>query len=314
MYAAYEPVRIPESEEVYHTGWVPSLPDLRDYPPEAKEVQSIIKGVRFGSSGGRALSAPSSVDWRSICSKIENQGALGSCTAHAAVGMVEYLQRRGTGKYVDGSRLFVYKTTRNLMRVQGDTGAYIRSAMGALDLFGAPPEKYWTYTDVKPPCPTGVRTFDEEPTAFVYSLGQDFEAVTYFRHDPTAPAVSPTNVLNSVKKYLAAGFPAMFGFVGYDSFGYGDIPGGVPFPCPNEKPQWGHAILAVGYDDNKKITNKLCPKVKTKGALLFRNSWGTSWGEKGYGWIPYEYVLRGLAWDFWTCLKTDWVDIKNFGF
>ncbi len=314
MYAAYDPVTIPDSERTFTTGWVPSLPDIRDYSPEAKEVKELLKGVKFGNPKGPRLSMPAAVDLRAWCSPIEDQRALGSCTAHAAVGMIEYLHRRGTGRHIDGARLFVYKTTRNLMGVVGDTGAYMRTTMGALALFGAPPEKYWPYTDVKPPCPADARTFDEEPPAFIYAMGDDFQAITYFCHDPKSQNVPPGQVLSSVKKYLAAGFPAMFGFIGFDSFGHSDIPGGVPFPCPTDSPRWGHAILAVGYDDNLKIKNTLCPNVKSKGALLFRNSWGTGWGDQGYGWIPYDYVLQNLAWDFWTCLKTDWIDIKQFGF
>ena len=78
---------------------------------------------------------------------MQDQGRIGSCTAHAAVGIVEYFQRRSFGKHAEGSRLFVYKTTRNLMGVIGDTGAWLRTAMGALALCGLPPERYWPYTD-----------------------------------------------------------------------------------------------------------------------------------------------------------------------
>ena len=61
----------------------------------------------------------------------------------------------------------------------------------------------------------------------------------------------------------------------------------------------GHAISAFGYDDEK-------------GALLIRNSWGEEWGENGYGWLPYEYVLQGLVQDFWSVLKQDWIDTGLF--
>ena len=68
----------------------------------------------------------------------------------------------------------------------------------------------------------------------------------------------------------------------------------VPLPKKGSKLYGGHAILAVGYDDNKMIG-------ADKGALLIRNSWGTGWGMAGYFTIPYAYLTdRGLASDFWT--------------
>ena len=104
----------------------------------------------------------------------------------------------------------------------------------------------------------------------------------------------------------------MFGFWGFPSFDSSDVKGGIPYPCSGEKAQWGHAIVAVGYDDRKKIKNIKCSKTTT-GALLIRNSWGKTWGDKGYGWLPYDYVVNKLALDFWSLLCMEWVDTKQFG-
>jgi C1A family cysteine protease len=310
MYASYEEVTIPETQEIVGTGWVPELPNTCDYTEETKEVEEMVLKLRLPPAEEPPLTLPSRVDLRQWCSAIENQGGLGSCTAHAGVGIVEYFERRAFGKHIDGSRLFVYKTTRNLLGWVGDTGAWVRTTMAALTLCGVPPEKYWPYTDRKQPGPGQERYFDLEPSPFVYSLAEDYEALKYFRHDPVGR--SPAQVLASVKRYLASRIPSMFGFYGFGSFSQSNVKGGIPYPCPGERARWGHAIVAVGYDDTMKIKNLKCNK-ETTGAFLIRNSWGTGWGDRGYGWIPYEYVLKGLAKDFWSLLRMGWVNTGQFG-
>lgn len=88
--------------------------------------------------------------------------------------------------------------------------------------------------------------------------------------------------------------------------------GKIPFPCDGEKVEGGHAVVAVGYDDNLEISNPGCDGSSTTGALLIRNSWGTAWGQDGYGWLPYQYVEAGLAEDWWV-VKNEWVDTGRFG-
>jgi C1A family cysteine protease len=309
MYAMmYKKVEIPETGETVATGWLPSLPDLRDYTKEHPNVAEM--ALKLGVPPTAETALPSKVDLRTWCSPIENQSNLGSCTAHAGVGIIEFYERRAFNKHIEASRLFVYKTTRNLLGWVGDTGAYMKTTMGALGLCGVPPEKYWPYTTKQHPGPAGDRTFDEEPPSFVYSIADNYEALVYWRHDP--PGAPGGTVLANVKGWLSAKIPSMFGFYGFTSYNQSDVKGGVPYPCPGDWVEWGHAVVAVGYDDNKKIKNTKCNKVTT-GALLIRNSWGTSWGDAGYGWLPYDYVLDKYATDFWSILNMEWVDTGQFG-
>lgn len=296
-------------------GWVRDFPDFRDITVDTDKVPAKLEAMgqpsvktmlaKAGASRGTSTSAPKLPTTKSLmqwCSPIEDQGNLGSCTAHAAAGMLEYFERKSFGKHIDASRLFIYKTTRNLMKVEGDTGAYIRSVMGALTLFGAPPESYYPYD---------VSKFDEEPSAFLYAYAQNYQALTYYRLDP--PGTTNAALLTQIKTSLNSNLPAMFGFSVFDSYDQADRNGGcLPFPTSRESLLGGHAVLAVGYDDTKKIRNSSVGGIETTGAILIRNSWGTSWGDGGYGWLPYNYVTRGLTSDWWSMIKSEWVDSDLF--
>lgn len=274
-------------------GYRRDLPDVRDLNLHSEPIKALTRNSKALKKVAKTL--PGAVDLRPWCSPVEDQKSLGSCTAHAGVGLLEYYQRRAHGKHIDGSRLFLYKTTRNLMGQSGDTGAELRDTMKAMVMCGVPPEKYWPYQ---------VSKFDDEPSSFLYSLGNNYQAMKYYRLDPAG--IAPADALGNIRTYLAANLPSMFGFTVYSSI-YSNLgtKGEIPFPGGKVKVVGGHAVIAVGYDDARMIDGR-------KGALLIRNSWGTGWGDGGYGWLPYDYVLQGLANDFWALVQADFVDTDIF--
>jgi C1A family cysteine protease len=286
-------------------GWIPDLPDVRDYTEETTGIHAILgpTGVTLSGAGRRSgPGLPAAVDLRRWASPVEDQGQLGSCTAQAGAGLIEYYERKAFGRHVEASRLFLYKATRGLMKSKGDSGAYLRTTMGAMVIFGVPPEPYWPYTDAED-------KFDREPPAFCYAFAQSYRTLLYFRHDPAgAPRAS---VLERLKTYLAAGHPAMFGFTVYSSIDQAETTGRIPLPHGRERIEGGHAVVAVGFDDAMTIANA-SGGGPARGALLIRNSWGRSWGEQGYGWLPYAYVDKGLAEDFWSVLRKEWIDTGEF--
>jgi C1A family cysteine protease len=295
-------------------GWLPDYPSIKDFTKNQDKVAEKLSRLGQKDSIKTMLNKvgvlketpkatlPASVDLRAWCSPVEDQGNLGSCTANAGVGLVEYFERRAFGNHIDASRLFLYKVTRNLLHWKGDTGAFLRSTMEAMVLFGVPPEEY---------CPYKIADFEVEPSAFLYAFADNYKTIQYYRMDP--PGTPKATLLQTIKLYLSAGLPSMFGFTVYNSINQAATTGKIPYPVPTDKVAGGHAIMVVGYDDNITIKNTNPGGVQTKGALLIRNSWGPQWGGMGgYLWLPYDYVLNSLATDWWSLLKNEWINTNQF--
>ncbi|MBD2438105.1 C1 family peptidase [Nostoc sp. FACHB-110] len=264
----------------YRMGWLPDSPDFRDF-----SIEKI-----YTNDNSQHICIPKSIDLRQWFAPIKEQGEIKACTAIAGVALVEYFERKLMEEDADFSSLFLYKVTRNLMRLTGDTGASLRSTMKAMALFGLIPEEYWPYK---------IEAFDAEPSSFCYAYAQNYQARNYFRLD--LPQLSKPDLLINIKACLASELPAMFGFSTYSSILDQKVikTGEIPYPRQGEKTLGGHAVVAVGYDDCKQ-------------ALLIRNCWGKDWGDDGYGWLPYDYVLNGLAIDWWSLLKTEWFEAWQF--
>ncbi len=273
-------------------GWHPDIPDFRDKSLKHKDICKKLADTNSLITNGADI--PDSVDHREWCSPVEDQGKLGSCTAQAVVGLMEYMMRRSTGEHVDGSRLFTYKVTRKLLGRTGDHGAYLRTAMHSVAAFGVPPEKHWPYV---------IENYEEEPSSFLYSFTNNYKALNYTRLDPIGE--QPDKILDSLKRVLAAGYCAVFGFTVYSSL---SNKADIPYPTEDDSVWGGHAVMAVGYDDYHKKDNS----DKVVPSLIIKNSWGPGWGEHGYGYLPYKYVREGLARDFWTVFKWDWIDSGKF--
>ena len=239
-------------------GWQPDIPDKRDFLYQA--IQPVIR-------------LPKKVDLCQVCSKIEDQGELGSCTAQALAGNLEFLDRKIDFQYIDVSRLFIYYNERLLMdTVDYDSGASLRLGIKTLKDDGACAETLWPYD---------IRHFDDKPTVKCYTEAKGHKIISYHR----------ISGLREMLVCLAEGYPFVFGFTVYESFESPKVAatGEVPMPKKEEAAIGGHAVMAVGYDNAKK-------------RFLVRNSWGEKWGRRGYFTMPFAY-LNTLAADFWTIRK-----------
>jgi C1A family cysteine protease len=281
-------------------GWFPDVPDGRDF--EQPALRAAILDRRDGDAGeemthrmARKPSLPGNVDLRHDFGPVEDQGQLQSCSAHTVIGLVEYLHWKEKGERLNLSRLFAYKTMRNMLRWTGDRGGYIRTAVKAMVAFGAPPEEYWPYD---------IARFDVEPSGFLYSYASWFRGLRYARLDPPPKlAGEPIDVLGEIKRALADRSPVAFGFPVY---GFVTRDPRIPVHRRDDPTPLvgGHAVIAVGYDDDAKLqtTDGTGRRIDSgeRGALIIRNSWGRRWGRDGYGFLPYSYVQSRLACDFWT--------------
>lgn len=220
---------------------------------------------------------PAMVDLRDKCPPVYNQGRLGSCTANALAAAFEYTQLKQNNKWdFMPSRLFIYYNERALEgRVKIDGGAAIRDGIKVINTQGVCREILHPYIE---------KNFAKKPYANAYADALFHKSLAYRRLDNTN--------IDMLKSCLADGNPFVFGFMVFDSFEGEDEPvaktGIMSMPTPNEKALGGHAVMCVGYDD-------------TKNVFIVRNSWGPEWGDKGYFYMPYDYMTsKRLCSDFWT--------------
>jgi C1A family cysteine protease len=240
-------------------GWNRDLPDGRDLmyaaPPEV------------------ATQLPTKVDLRSECPEVYDQGQLGSCTANSIAAALEFDQIKQGEQSFTPSRLFIYYNERVIEgTVNSDSGAQIRDGVKSVNQVGAPPETDWSYDITK---------FADKPPQQAYDDAAKHRSILYQRVTQTLP---------QLKGCLASGYPFVFGFTVYESFESQQVAstGEAPMPTAGEKQLGGHAVMAVGYDEDQQ-------------RFIVRNSWGPGWGMKGYFTLPYPYMLQGtLSSDFWT--------------
>jgi C1A family cysteine protease len=239
-------------------GWIPDLPDHRDFL--YADLRPL--GVRL----------PKAVDLSARMTPVEDQGELGSCTANALAGALEYLEVESGQPVVDLSRLFIYYNERVIEHsVASDSGAQIRDGIKSLAKYGVCSEKEWPYV---------ISTFAKKPSAKCYTDARKHTVQAYRR----------LASLVEMRACLAEGYPFVFGFSVYEGFESASVAktGVLNMPKPGERQLGGHAVCAVGYDDRSK-------------RVLVRNSWGPTWGQKGYFTMPYDYLANSeLSDDFWT--------------
>ncbi len=272
--------------EIPGTGWHPDVPDSRDYSPKTPQIKRLLAPLSVDDKSSR----PSKVDLREYFPEVDHQQRVNCSCAHACIALVEYFQRLCFGHTTRLSHLFLYNTTRRVLGVTGNVSTDIRSTLNAMRSCGIPPERYWPYEET---------TIDDEPDAFLYSFDEPYKSITYVRLDATDKRGKKT--LKTVKAFLAAGIPVAFGFSVPNSISHS---GDIPYRPRFDGVYGGQAVVAVGYDDERLR--------ESRGALLIRNSWGGSWGEDGYGWLPYAYVTSLLATDCWTILKSEWLESGGF--
>ena len=263
-------------ETRYKLGWLPDVPDNRDIP--------------FAAVFRIPRKLPARADLRAGCSPVEDQESLGSCTAQALVGALEFLQlrdlndaRRPPATFRDLSRLFVYYNERAAIgTVQEDSGAMLRTGIKTLKAQGVCRESLWPYE---------IRRFTAKPTAACYTEAANHQVTAYQRLNRT----SPVDALAEMKACLAMGLPFVFGFAVYEHVMSATVArtGRIRLPGKSERMLGGHAVMAVGYQESTQM-------------VLFRNSWGAAWGCSGYGQMPYAYLeSRELSDDFWCIQGTE---------
>ena len=244
-------------------GWVPDLPDFRDY--------------KYQVPAQLPASPQAAVDMKAIFPAVYYQDTINSCTANAIAGAFEFELSKEKLPPLDPSVLFIYYNQRVLQNsVNVDSGASIRDGLHTMRHQGVCSDAQWPYI---------IHEFTKKPFESCYKNALKHKIKNYYHLDQD---------INQMKACLADSHPFVFGFSVYESFFDPQVAhtGTVDLPKKGEDRIFGHAVVAVGYDDQQE-------------RFILRNSWGNAWGNQGYFTLPYAYLLdKSLSQNFWTIRLT----------
>ena len=296
-------------EQLHGLGWIPDIPSHLDYTEDHPLIAPLLQRTglapRVVGHAGRAdrrnyrSLPPPAKDLRPLFSPVEDQGHLGSCTANAAIALLEYFEKRRAAASTSMPRAcFSTRSSASCWDGPAIPGRSCARRCRRWCMFGAPPEKYWPYDG-------SLRAATAFRRRAARVLLRARARITGHRVFPARPERRHAeSVLANIKSYLAKGFPSMFGFPVYPEYD-NLLPGGlVAFPGPASRQRGGHANVGGGYDDTKQIGDDV-------GALLVRNSWGPPGGPADTHGCRIG-TSPGLATDWWTMISAEWVDDGAF--
>tara|TARA_Y100000310_G_C20703345_1_gene832122 strand:- start:10191 stop:11042 length:852 start_codon:yes stop_codon:yes gene_type:complete len=253
------------------------LLDLRKDPEDIRDKKFLTSLKAHKTLANLRSSLPKQIDHSSLMSPVKDQGYLGSCVGFCVSALKEWQEQKEhkeeveagkqdhrDEKYYDLSEAWIYWMCKKIDEWPGEEGTSIRYAMKVLQKIGVPCEKAWPYDDM----------IYGEPTAWSHLVARWSLIDSYYR----------VETLDELKAALANG-PVVIGIGVFEEIFYPPDNGLITMPADEEYYYGGHAVCAVGYNDDSQL-------------IKFKNSWGTEWGEAGYGYISYDYI-RDYMWDAW---------------
>jgi C1A family cysteine protease len=257
-----------------HGGWLPDRPNVQDWSLEKK----------LGDAIKAAVPENPFLDPNSY-PVIRDQGNQGSCTGHgtrnALMQRLLLRDHKLWTKY-DLSPASAYLNGRVLEQaVYEDSGCYIRDVIKGAGDNGVAREDYAPYSD---------KRLTVSLSKQAKESARWHQAISYYRCDENN--ASPEQTVDNVIRALGAGMPVIFGFTCFSNLGAAEDTGYIAMPGSRDREEGGHCMTI--YEANTSRREFTGP-----------NSWGP-WGAKGrdgqrgYFRLPFDYVLQGLADDFWA--------------
>lgn len=255
-------------------GWIHDLPDCRDKHVCSNDIKLKLNNISYLKNSNSQLDLR---DTMLFFPDVYTQGELGSSTANALAFAYQFDEtKQNIPDVFIPSRLFIYYNERNIENtIESDSGASLRNGIKSINKYGVTDERNWPYI---------IEKFTEKPSEYCYQDASKHCNIEYF---------SVPQSLSWLRKILRKGFPIVFGFTVYESFESSNIAenGIMEMPKLNEKVLGGHAVVAIGFNTDKKH-------------FIIRNSWGNKWGDNGYFYMPFEFIQnKKYCSNFWVIQK-----------